>query len=319
MKIKFRDKAIGIVLILAIVTGAVFNYIVIPANENIKKLNKKKDEVSRLVSDIDPLLDSFEDKKAERENAEEKYGIIRTEEAYKTATSEEFLVFVGNSAEKNGVKVTGFSDLGYTYENGLYKAYYDVELSGMPLAVNRAVKDLNTMGIKYSVGSVSFRQDKEYDYLKRFFDNLTSLSWYKEPEEEEKKVTPDIETETTNEEVLPEKPAEEKPIQEKPQKQDGVIQKNEPVQGEVIEPENDKATVLPEDKNIEDRLNDLLKTGVFNPTYKVIPLTNTVAETEILSNEMRLSFTVCLIMFNEPSEETSFINITEAEDENGVF
>lgn len=321
MKIKFRDKAIGVVLVLALSTVAMFNYIVFPANDNVKQLSKKKDEAARLVSDIEPLIEDFEDKKAERTNAEEKYEIIKSEEAYKTATSEEFLVFLGNSAEKNGVKVTGFSDLGTKYENGLYKSYYDVELSGMPLALNRAIKELNTMGIKYSVGSFSFRQDKEYDYLKRFFDTMTGLSWYKEPEEE-KEEPPVDETEKENEQQavdMPiEKPLNEKPTQEKP-KEDNVVQKNEPIQGIVIEPEKNQGTVLPEDKNIEDRLNELLKTGLFNNTYRVMPLTNTIAETDILSSEMRLSFTVCLIMFNEPSDETSFINITETEDADGVF
>ena len=322
MKIKFRDKAIGIVLILALTTGAVFYYIVFPANDNVKQLSKKKDEAARLVSDIEPLIEDFEDKKAERTNAEEKYEIIKSEEAYKTATSEEFLVFLGNSAEKNGVKVTGFSDLGTKYENGLYKSYYDVELSVMPLAVNRAIKELNTMGIKYSVGSFSFRQDKEYDYLKRFFDTMTGLSWYKEPEEE-KEEPPVDETEKENEqqavEAPIEKPLNEKPTQEKPKEENNVVQKNEPIQGIVIEPEKNQGTVLPEDKNIEDRLNELLKTGLFNNTYRVMPLTNTIDETDILSSEMRLSFTVCLIMFNEPSDETSFINITETEDADGVF
>lgn len=321
MKIKFRDKAIGVVLVLALSTAAVFNYIVFPANDNVKQLSRKKDEAARLVSDIEPLIEDFEDKKAERTNAEEKYEIIKSEEAYKTATSEEFLVFLGNSAEKNGVKVTGFSDLGTKYENGLYKSYYDVELSGMPLAVNRAIKELNTMGIKYSVGSFSFRQDKEYDYLKRFFDTMTGLSWYKEPEEE-KEEPPLDETEKENEQQavdMPiEKPLNEKPTQEKP-KEDNVVQKNEPIQGIVIEPEKNQGTVLPEDKNIENRLNELLKTGLFNNTYRVMPLTNTIAETDILSSDMRLSFTVCLIMFNEPSDETSFINITETEDADGVF
>lgn len=322
MKIKFRDKAIGVVLVLALSTAAVFNYIVFPANDNVKQLSKKKDEAARLVSDIEPLIEDFEDKKAERTNAEEKYEIIKSEEAYKTATSEEFLVFLGNSAEKNGVKVTGFSDLGTKYENGLYKSYYDVELSGMPLAVNRAIKELNTMGIKYSVGSFSFRQDKEYDYLKRFFDTMTGLSWYKEPEEEKEEPTVD-ETEKENEQqavdVPIEKPLYEKPTQEKPKEENNVVQKNEPIQGIVIEPENNQGAVLPEDKNIEDRLNELLRTGLFNNTYRVMPLTNTIAETDILSSEMRLSFTVCLIMFNEPSDETSFINITETEDADGVF
>lgn len=322
MKIKFRDKAIGIVLVLALSTAAVFNYIVFPANDKVKQLNQKKEEASRLVSDIEPLIEDFEDKKAERSNAEEKYNIIKSEEAYKTSTSEEFLVFLGNCAEKNNVKVTGFSDLGNKYEDGLYKSYYDIELSGMPLAVNRAIKELNKMGIKYSVGSVSFRQDKEYDYLKRFFDTMTGLSWYKEPEEE-KEEPPVNETEKENEsqanEVPLEKPLDEKPQQEKPKEDNNIVQKNEPVPGIVIEPEQNQGALLPDDKNIEDRLNELLKTGMFNPAYKIMPLTNTITETDILSNEMRLSFTVCLIMFNEPSEETSFINITEAEDADGVF
>lgn len=336
MKIKFRDKAIGITVVLISLTYIVFNYIVFPAKKKVDALNKEKEIASAAVSDIEPLLDAEKELKSNIKAAEKKHNIIKTEEADKTATSEEFLVYLGNCAEKNNVKVIGFSDLGTVFEKGLYKSYYDVEMSGMPFDVNRAIKELDTMGIKYSVGSLSFRQDKEYDYLKRFFDDLTGLSWYKEPDiEEDKQITqapekiPKEENKLENiKPIEPEITPPENQVTQKPQeeikkddKEDdkNIIHKNETVQGSVIEPEDNQGTVLPEDKNIEDRLNELLKTSALIYPYKVIRLTGITEKTSSGTDDMRISFTVCLTMFNEPTKETSIINIKNPEDENEIL
>ena len=177
MKIKFRDKIIALVLISVFAIYAVFNYIVTPANKEVDKLKEKKEKVAAILSDIEPLLKETEEKEAQKAEAQKKYDQIKFEEASKTATSEEFLVYIGKNAEENNVKVTGFSDLGSIYDDGIYRAYYDIALSGTPFSINRVIKELDKMGIVCSVGSVSFRQDKEYDYLNRFFDFETNQNY----------------------------------------------------------------------------------------------------------------------------------------------
>lgn len=323
MKLRFRDKAIVVVLLCSFAVYLVFNHIVVPADKEADKLKEKKEKVEALLSDIEPLLQETEKKKTQREEASEKLEEIKSEKAFKTATSEEFLVFLGKNAEENNVKVTGFSDLGNTSEDGIYKAYYDIELSGTPFALTHVVEALDTMGIKYSVGSVSFRQDKEYDYLKRFFDAYTNLAWYTEPEEEKKE---EVKTGETSENLPVEqapaeqiKPPQTENIQPQPE-QNKPIQKDEAFEAETVEPGDNKGFVMPDDNSIEDRLNELLRTSCFNRAYKVKPLTNTTVIAEAsYTDEMRLSFTICLTMFNEPSPETSFINIEESEEDDEVF
>lgn len=323
MKLRFRDKAIVVVLLCSFAVYLVFNYIVVPADKEADKLKEKKEKVEALLSDIEPLLQETEKKKTQRKKASEKLEVIKSEKAFKTATSEEFLVFLGKNAEENNVKVTGFSDLGNTSEDGIYKAYYDIELSGTPFALTHVVEALDTMGINYSVGSVSFRQDKEYDYLKRFFDAYTNLAWYTEPEEEKKE---EVKTGEASEGLPAEqapseqiKPPQTENIQPQPE-QNKPIQKDEAVEAETVEPGDNKGFVMPDDNSIEDRLNELLRTSCFNRAYKVKPLTNTTVIAEAAyTDEMRLSFTICLTMFNEPSPETSFINIEEPEEDDEVF
>ena len=327
MKLKFRDKAIAVVLLCSFAIYLVFNHIVAPANNEVDKLKDKKEKVEALLSDIEPLLKETEEKEAKKEEVYKKYDMIKFNEAGKTATSEELLVYIGGSAEKNNVKVTGFSDLGYTFEDGIYRSYYDIELTGSPYAMTHVIEELDVMGIVCSVGSVSFRQDKEYDYLKRFFDTLTNLDWYTEPEEEEQKEESEeppaeenpqqiLQQQTPQEQTPPSQTETVKP-QPEPNKP---VEKNEKVEGEVVEPGGQEGIVIPDDDSIEDRLNELLKTKSFNKTYRVVPLTNTTVITENpYSNEMRLSITICLTMFNEPTPETSFIKIQESEEDDEVF
>ena len=103
-----------------------------------------------------------------------------------TATNEEFLVFLGNSAKENNVAVSGFNELGTEVKGGIYRTVFDFELKGSSVDINKVLEDINNMGIKCSFGSVSYRQNEGFDYLKRFFDDISELPWYKEKEDDDK-------------------------------------------------------------------------------------------------------------------------------------
>lgn len=303
---KFRDKAIAFVLLSVMAIYAVFNYVVLPANQDLDEMKEKKKKVEFMVSDIDPLLKETEEKQSQKDILYEKYDLIRCSRAFNTATSEEFLVYIGSSAEKNNVKLTGFSDLGTTFEDGVYKAYYDIELSGGHFSITNVIQDLDRMGIVFSVGSASFRQDKEYDYLKRFFDFESNLTWYTESEEENENTSKD----------KTDVPSEQK------NSESGVDKDS----GKTSQSDNKESIITPDNGSIEDRLEELLKMSSTNNGYVITPLTNTTVTSKTQNtNEMRLAFTVCLVMFNEPSEETSFINVEKSDsteetgEDDGVF
>ena len=171
------------------------------------------------------------------------------------------------------------------------------------------------MGIKCSFGSISYRQNEGYDYLKRFFDDLSELPWYKEKEDEEEKTDEQQEQQETSkaETPVPGTGAEQIPQQQAP------VTPDTPA---------DSATPPAEDKqpeSIEDRLNDLLQQTSYKAQtsyrtqipYKVVFLTNTNTEQPTAEykagQQMKLNVTVCLIMYNEPSFENSFLNKTESD------
>ena len=221
-----------------------------------------------------------------------------------TMTNEEFLVFLGNSAKKNNVTVSEFNDLGARRENDIVRMVFDFELKGSISNINKVLEDINGMGIKFSCGSISYRQNEKYDYLKRFFDDMTNLPWYKEPEDkEESENGKDEESEKEEEKELPEpniiipevlpepEPYAEPPA---PEKKDVAPEITEPLPKENSEP-----------KSIDDRLNDLLKrTRRSGAGYQFLYLRSTDSDYTTIDKteqEMRLSVTICFIMFNSPS------------------
>ena len=59
----------------------------------------------------------------------------------------------------------------------------DMELKGNGADINKVLTDIENLGVKYSIGSVSYRQNEQYDYLKRFYDDLTyKVSFYPQDE-----------------------------------------------------------------------------------------------------------------------------------------
>ena len=169
------------------------------------------------------------------------------------------------------------------------------------------LEDINNIGIKCSYGSVSFRQNEKYDYLKRFFDDLSDLPWYKEPEKGDA---------ANGTETIPEIKLPEITIPEDIPDYDLTPQPDEPAAlPQPTEPPAKEETPKDEPKSIEERLNDLLEqTSAKNmPPYRITFLANSSDSYKSVQN-MRLSVTVCFIMYNEPSRETSFLNNTESGD-----
>ena len=307
MTLTFRDKVILLILAFAACIYVGYQALWIPATAKIAELEENKLSIQNLAGDLEPLKDETDRlKKAEKE-VKESVNNIKNLSGGLTATNEEFLVFLGDSAKENNVTVSGFNDLGTTQKDGIYRTVFDFELKGSSVDINKVLEDINNMGIKCSFGSVSYRQNEGYDYLKRFFDDLSELPWYKEKDEEEKTDEQQEQQETTEtEKPVPGADAEQVPQQQAPSTPDAPEEPSAP-------PAEDK-----QPESIEDRLNDLLQQTSYRPSapYKVVFLTNTenTPVTEYKAGQqMRLNVTVCLIMYNEPSFENSFLNKTESD------
>lgn len=307
MTLTIRDKIILIVLLFGVGIYAGYQGLWIPNSVKIAELEKNKESIKNLSGDLEPLIKETETlKKAEKE-AKDSVNNIKTLYGGLTATNEEFLVFLGDSANENNVMVSGFNDLGTTVQDGIYKTVFDFELKGRSVDINKVLEDINNIGIKCSYGSVSYRQNEGYDYLKRFFDDLTELPWYKEKEEEEETDVKEEHQETAE----TEKPVSGEDKEQLPQKQP-----------DIAPPSSAESVTKPDENekpgNIEDRLNDLLKQTAKDSgeKYEVIFLTenNSGDETEYKpGQQMRLNVTVCLIMYNEPSVENSFLVKVESD------
>lgn len=307
MTVTLRDKFILLVLAFALFAYGGYKALWIPATEKIALLEQNKSEVEGQSGDITPLEEKSEKLRSEEKKLKDSVDNIKKLSGGLTTTNEEFLVFLGKSAEENNVAVSAFTDLGTADTDGIYRSTFDFELKGSGADINKVLEDINNIGIKCSYGSVSFRQNEKYDYLKRFFDDLSDLPWYKEPEKEDA---------ANDAEIIPEIKLPEITIPDYIPDYDLSPLPDEPsVLPQPSEPPATEETPKDEPKSIEERLNDLLEqTSVKNMPYRITFLANTGGSYKSVQN-MRLSVTVCFIMYNEPSRETSFLNNTESGDD----
>lgn len=323
MKLTIRDRILAVMMALGCAAYAGYQFLWTSAAAKNTELRAEKIKAEGLAADITPLLEQSEKLEKEKSELASDVEDIKKNTSGFTASKEEFLVFLGDTAKENNVAVTGFTDLGLTETNGIYRAVFDIELKGSAVDLNNVLRAVNGIGIKLSVGSVSYRQQQEYGYLKRFFDEMTDLSWYIEPEEK-------TDEEKQEQEELPEEPEPTPPISnaipENPPDISNWEQEPEPETTPAIpptptsEPEPSPTPTpspAPEEReeNIKDRLDRLLEqTGYSNTGYSVIFLTGNeqaedgTDETIRKGQDMRLAVTVCLTMFNPPSDETSFMN-----------
>ena len=309
MKITQRDKLFVILIISILCFWCEYKVVLSPIQKNIAELTVKKDEAKSLLTDTTPLEKKADKVKERKNKLFDRIEDIKSTYSEKTIKKEDFLVFIGNSTVRNNVKVTKYNNLGIGEENGVYKMIVDMELKGDAKNINNVLTEIDKLGIKYSIGSFSFRQNEEYDYLKRFYDNYTELPWYKEPEKEEKEVKEDeaendedipdsendkdsAETTVPQQQQLPPEPIEQPPISELP--------KEEP-------------------KSIEQRLDDLLeltvaKKGVGNNRLILLGKKENAYGNGL---EMRLAFTICIVMFDEQSGGNAAVYNTE--NSNGIL
>lgn len=294
LKISFRDKIILVIAVFTFICYGGYHLLWIPADAKIAELKERENELKGLALDVTPLIKQADTLEAEQANLLQKINEVKSNGNNKTLSKVDFLVFLGQSSEKNNVKVTRFNDLGLLHEqNNVWKEQFDFEIKGTAESINNLCLDIDNIGIKYSVGSMSFRQTSDYPYLKRFFDNNSNLKWYKEPTPTEQPILEDALPDSEGSSLKDSYNALDSEWGTKPQLETTPEPK--------ITPEP-TPTPQPNDDTIMDRLDRLLEQTSFNKNYKVMLLTNT----DEAGNEMKLAITVQFIIFDEPSLANSF-------------
>ncbi len=352
MTFKLRDKIIVSVLGVGLAIYGLNSYVLSSTNNRIETLIEEKEQVESLKSDISPLLEQSKKLKSERTNLKKKVDNIQSLGGGYTTANEEFLLYLGDSATKSDVEVISFNELGTSDDNGIHYAIYDFELKGTAPAINRVLDKMDDMGVKYSVGSLSMRQNEVYDYLQRFYDDLSRFSWYKEPDDEaekdyaskKKKEEEYTRRDSFTEEVsaIVEEPSQtptytpgDKPIEQPiEQPTDTPVTVNPPVAAVLPVIEQPAEVITPEIQITE------MPVATETPTQEALPAPETVVVPEGASEalptsasecysirlladdtenpEMRLAVTVCFVMFNEPTSKTSFFNKLK-DDGNGIL
>lgn len=313
-KLTVREKIILCVFAAVIVIYGSVNLIYTPLGNKISALKDEKTALKTTLTDKSETDKHLKQLNSDNEDLVKQISEIKKSETAKTLTKEEFLVFLSDAANKDGAQVIKFNDLGTECENGVWKETFDFEIRGTFKSINAVCNRIDLMGIRYSVGSMSLRQDKEYPYLQRKFDSFSNLEWYDDP------IKPKEETEEAPvDETIPELPMTIEPLPEFPSvplEPNPQIPQQQP-QREPVQPEpTPEPTPTPPNTNngnINDRLNELLKPTAYKSSgYKVVLLTNS-NETYDNGEIMTLSVTLQLIMYQEPIPGASVV-ITEDKD-----
>jgi hypothetical protein len=277
----------------------------LPTNSNISALNEQIEALKGQIGDTTPLDEKIELLNSQKANVSKRISEIKEIEKGKSLNKQEFLMFLGKECNSNLVELINFNDLGETQTaNEIWKVQFDFELRGNMANLNKVCEDLNNIGVKYSVGGLSLRQNENYPYLIRFFDDISKLEWYKDSvlaSEEEK--TDEIIDDTK--EILPDNFDNRLPPKEvldPPSPPQENIQIPEPTQTPFPE-----TTPHPKSDTIKERLDELLELTAYSDSYSVNSLTSKkqytfklLANNKEYSDTMRLNITIEFVMYSDP-------------------
>ena len=182
---------------------------------------------------------------------------------------------------------------------------FNFEIKGNSVNINNVLEDIKNMGIKCSFGSFSYRQDKDNDYLKRFFDDLSELPWYKEKkEEQESEQQKELQTGRYSKEQTQRTRTEM-------ENQTGVRTVMSTQQGSDLQSEEKQQEYI---KSISSILAQMMYPDESLHDISLQSELESVGVTKYKAGQqMKLNVTVCLIMYNAPSFESSFLNKTESD------
>lgn len=308
-RIKIRDKCILLTVLLCLLAYAGYNYILLPVNSQTHSKTQQAAELKDKVQDGRPLKNQIKQLQSDDAKLTEIIEQNKHITGNKSLNKEDFLTFLTNECTRGNAELIKFSDLGINESGDKWKAQFDFELRGTLEALNNVCQAIDKIGISYSVGGFSLRQNNKNDYLSRYFDNNTKLEWYRYDEPELEELT--NQEDSSYLEIAPEMP----PIPAYPEKEHPEILPP----AEPIEP-MPQPSPEPKDETISDRLDSLLnQINTSYVPYNIMFLIDQIGFQPKLvtidSEEvMLLNITIEFTMYANPKDfQSSFLLATEAE------
>ena len=318
MKMSVRDRLI--LCIVAVVIGA-FGYVKLvwqPMNDKIIEMKNEKSDLKLTLTDKSPLEQKRKQLHNDNEALVKQIFEIKGADTAKALTKEEFLVFISDAAKKSNADIIKFNDLGMENENGIWKTTFDFCIRGTLKNINAVCERIDMTGLRYSIGSMSLRQNEQYPYLERSFDHFSNLEWYADPIQPKENGQEDIQDEEFI--LLPEGTIiPEIPIL--PEFTPEPMPESTPDYGPTPGPIPDT-----DNGNITDRLNELLEFMNYSTSkYEIRFLNNNISlepSFSIGENDgdiMTLTITLQLVMYEKPIAGSSIIITEEGEHDNAIL
>ena len=319
-KMSVRDRFILFVLALCIVSYFGYTCMWLPVSAELMQLTGQEANLKAQIGDQTPLdkrITELENRNKELQTGLAQYKAVQGK---KTLNKEDFLVYLSRQCNDNKTELIKFIDLGTYEENDIWQVQMDFELRGTLTSLNRVCKSIQDLGIRYSVGGLTLRQDEESEYLKRYFDSISKLEWYQyeKPEKEEKNEAtappPTASPNTAPKFQIPQFTPEPAPVP---------IPSPPPTPASPPPAKTPQTTPQPSqepEESITDRLDKLLEqTSEAGSRFQLVNLTNASEQAATGSNHvMRLDITVQFTVYHDPLDYShSFLY--QQEDGNGVL
>lgn len=230
--------------------------------------SEKAADLKKNTGYIDELLEKRDSLNKEYAEILGQITDISEAEKNKNTNVTKMLDWFGLKANDYSLDVISFNEL----QNGssdprIKETVLNWEIRGTMPRLQGFCSELDNLGIKYSIGSISLRIDESYDFLGRYYDTVTCIPWYsnpldEQPEPEKHEQSPSVTVSPQPEQDTPVQTPEPQPVQPLPSQ-------NTPEPAN--EPEKPAAAKTP---SINDRLNELLqKTHFINgEKYRAIKI-----------------------------------------------
>lgn len=173
-----REKAICCVFIIVVLAGMLYQ---LCWNNIYTRIVTQSETASKINEDVADLTAVEDSRNRLKETAQQLRSDISEKQNSYTGngiTKEEFMVYFNNTTSAYNLKVMSFAYQGGEQLDSVTKMKYAAEVRGSMDNLNNLVQSFDQMGIKYSVGDISLRQDGTYGYLKRYYDTISDFSWY---------------------------------------------------------------------------------------------------------------------------------------------
>lgn len=157
-------STVGLVVAVAVFTGvaSMFDTAYASLQEQNAKLEELRDEEQALSESIKEKSQAISSMKLD-----DSIGVI---------SKEELVVMLGECAQEAGVDIVGLNSADAEIEDAITKYNFVFEIKGTTADIATALAGIDTHRLHYAINEMSLRQDGDYLWLQRNFDE--QITWW---------------------------------------------------------------------------------------------------------------------------------------------